>query len=248
MKELDEPILDAVRGPFSDTVIIPSKSASLNDVVIETATAADFGSEAVLRFLEDIGINTTKMRHYEGVEGEEIYISESFVFRISNGGALSYQASGEPGIPVSELLGYSKAGSYGLFDSLTAAGVFMSRVTSDFGGACFGSGVFSFTLTDCVYDNGSLRLEYRYCSDGIMLKGVSAAKLTIVNGSIVSAELNAVKASTSGGRIKPEPAVWTLETAASGYGFSDGKTLSGLRLVYAKDDGVYRARWEVTAV
>ncbi|MBO4217015.1 MAG: hypothetical protein J5940_03635 [Clostridia bacterium] len=235
-------------GRFSDTVIIPEKVSAVQNVIAENCTASDFSDAVILKFLEDVGINTTKLRHYASADDEETYISENFIFRISNDGAVTYQATGDVGIPISAVLGYSTAsGNYSLFDSLSAVEKFLSCAEKDLGSAFFGSNIFSRLVTDCVFENGVLTLKYGYGADGILLKGRPCASVTVENGSITSAEINTLKASTSGESRKPESADWILEYSAYSDTFEAERTLAGIRIVYAERDGVCKAEWEVSA-
>lgn len=236
-----------ISGTFSDTVIIPSNIRAFTDISVDRYDPASFSDAAVIGFLEDIGINTTKTRHYEGADGEITYISESFVFRISAEGVISYRATGDEGIPLSEILGYSKAaGNYSLFDSLIAAERFLSCAETDFGSTFFGGNLLSVLITECVYSEGDLRIGYDYGYNSIRLDGEKCVVLDIRNGSIVYAELHTVAASQESSSKKPEPAVWAIESAICSGVFDGEKTLYGLSITYVSDGSIRKAEWEVT--
>ena len=239
---------DGIAGTFSDTVTVPAKTDVMPDFTATGCDSSDLSDALVVKFLDDIGINTTKMRHYESADEEETYISENFTFKISKDGVIAYQATGETGIPVSAVLGYSTAsGNYSLFDCLSAAEMLLACAEEDFGTAFFGGGVFSRTVTGCTYENGVLKLVYGYGADGIILKGKKCAEVTVANGSVTSVELETLKVSTTGDSRKPEAADWMLEYAAYGGIIAEGGTLCSLRIVYIERDGVCRAEWEVTS-
>ena len=237
----------AVYGVFSDTVMIPAQINFLPDIRLSRYAPESFSEATVTGFLNDIGINTAKIRHYERVDGGGTYISESFVFSISADGVITYRAVGDTGIPLSEILGYSKAsGSYSLFDSLTAVSGFISCATTGFGQSFFGGNLLSALMTKCDYADGELTIEYLYGYNGIKLTGEECITVTVKNGSITYAELHTVSASQGEGKTKLEPAFWAINSALYGGAFDGGKTLYGLNISYVPKDGVCKAEWEVT--
>jgi len=225
---------------LGDSAVIFTDTLKLSKIYMNDTEAFEYNKNEILALL---GYNINKLNFYTEAEGSENYVERFGNLRIAKDGSLTFYASDNGGIPLSDFLNYGNSGGeYNINETICAMCAAVMSIR-DKNSKMYGGDAHP-ALSSLTYDSDEriLTASFIYVYEGVDLykngEKCRAASVSVRDDSIIRIELYAFNVLNTAQKTVNIPQLWQLGSTES------AESIEDMSLAYLlREAGEYYCDW-----